>query len=203
MHVVLLGPDGVGKTAVQEAILRSSRTGFSEVHGRSFAPAPWRRPRRSLGKPHALPGRSLPTSLLKAAWWFYYYTVGYYFTVYPAVSRSALYLNHRYIVDSLVDARRYRYRGPRWILRLICWAAPRPDLVVLLDAPPEVVQARKQEVPLEETARACAAYRDLVRALPNGRIIDATPPVEQVVAEVVRTIQQLRIARTARRFGLE
>ena len=54
----------------------------------------------------------------------------------------------------------------------------------LIDAPPEVVQARKKEVAFEETVRQREAYRQIVEATPNGHIIDATQPVAGVVADV-------------------
>ncbi len=55
-------------------------------------------------------------------------------------------LNDRHFLDILVDQRRYRYGGPLWLLRLIRRLIPKPDLVNLLDAPPKVLQARKQEL---------------------------------------------------------
>ena len=45
------------------------------------------------------------------------------------------------------------------------------DLIFCLDAPPEVIQTRKQEVSFEETTRQREAYRELVSKLPNGQII--------------------------------
>lgn len=204
LHVVLLGPDGAGKSTVLDAIRLNLRRAFSEIRGRSFAPALSGKPKvRGLGQPHKLPPRSLMAGYAKGVYWFFYYTFGYFYTVFPAKSRAALILNHRYMVDALVDCKRYRYRGPRWILRFIWWAAPKPDLVILLDAPAEVIQARKQEVPFEETARARDAYRALVGSMPNGRIIDASPPADEVIAEVARVILRLQAARTASRLGLE
>jgi thymidylate kinase len=141
-------------------------------------------------------------SVAKAVYWFLYYTPGYYLTVSPALARSTLMLNHRYLVDALVDPRRYRYGGPRWLSHLVWKLAVKPDLVILLDAPAEVIQARKQEVPLEETARQREAYRSLVGTMPNGRIADATQPIDKEVAEVNEFILRFLAARVARRFGL-
>jgi thymidylate kinase len=61
---------------------------------------------------------------------------------------------------------------------------PRPDLIVYLDAPPEVLLARKGEGTLESLAqrrRDYLAMRDHVR---DFRVIDASRPIDQVVAEV-------------------
>jgi thymidylate kinase len=105
-------------------------------------------------------------------------------------------------LEIAVDPKRFRYGGPRllakWALKLL----PRPDLVILLDAPAEVLQSRKQEVPFAETARQREAYRRLVSELPNGRIIDAAGPVEEVLESARQTILGFLAARTSRRFRI-
>ena len=98
--------------------------------------------------PHSRPPRSLVGSLAKAVYWVLDYTLGYYLKIRPALVRSTLVLFDRYLVDALIDPRRYRYGGPRWVLHLVWSLIPKPDLVILLDAPPEVLRARKQEVSL-------------------------------------------------------
>jgi thymidylate kinase len=202
MHIILLGPDGAGKTTVQEAISRDLGPAFSGVQCRTFAPS-LLGSRPTQGRPHALPPRSFPASVAKAIYWLLYYTLGYYLTVYPALARSVFVLNHRYLADALVDPKRYRYAAPHWILHLVWRLVPKPDLIILLDAPAEVVQARKKEVRFEETARQRAAYRSLVEQMPNGHIVDASRPIDEVLAEVNEIILRFLAARTFRRLGLD
>ena len=78
---------------------------------------------------------------------------------------------------------------------------PQPDLWMLLDAPAEVLQARKQEVPFEETARQREAYLALARDL-NAVVVDASQPLEQVVGQVCRTVLDFMAERTRRRLRL-
>jgi thymidylate kinase len=139
-------------------------------------------PKKSL--PHELPPRGMTASLLKAAWWLVCYTLGYLFTVQSIRGRGGVVLCHRYLLDVMVDQKRYRYSGPQWVLKFIWHVAPKPDLVILLDAPAEVIQLRKQEVPLEETNRQRQAYRALVAPMPNGQVVDASQPLEDVIADV-------------------
>jgi thymidylate kinase len=120
-----------------------------------------------------------------------------------ALARAALVVHDRHLIDALVDPRRYRYGGPQWLLRLIWRLTPKSDLVILLDAPPEVLQARKQEVPFAETARQRDAYLALVKPMSNGHVVDANRPLEQVVAEVNDILLQHVARRHASRFGLE
>jgi len=83
-----------------------------------------------------------------------------------------------------------------------CWFIPRPDLGHLLDAPPEVLQVRKQEVLLKETARQRAAYLKLLRGLPEGYVLNATKPLSFAVAEVEKVILSYVVRSTARRLAL-
>jgi serine O-acetyltransferase len=71
-------------------------------------------------------------------------------------------------------------------MRLARWAAalgPGPDFWILLDAPAEVLQARKQEVPVEESGRQRQAYLELADHLRNAAVIDASQPLERVAAD--------------------
>jgi thymidylate kinase len=136
-------------------------------------------------------------------YWLISYTFRYCLTVRPDLARSTLVLSDRDLVDTLVDPKRRRYGGPRWLLRLIWWLAPKPDLVIALDAPAELVQPRKREVSLEETARQREAYRALVGGMPSGHIVNADRPLEQVTAAVSSIILRFLATRTARRLGME
>ncbi len=123
-------------------------------------------------------------------YWGVYYTAGYYLTVHPALVGGRLVVHDRHLIDGVVDSRRYRYGGPPWLLQGLWRLVPRPDLVVLLDASAERIQGRKQEVSFEETARQCQEYRRLVTPMANGRLIDASKPLDAVVREVCEVILQ-------------
>jgi hypothetical protein len=188
LSVVVLGPDGAGKSSATEAIAGPK---LPPVFDRSviwgFVPPLHRLIGRNLGPasdPHALPARSLANSLMRATYWFLFLTLGHT-RVHLALARSGLVLYDRHFVDIFVDPKRYRYSGPSWPLTTIWRLSPRPDLIVLLDAPAEVIQARKQEVPFEETARQLNAYRALVASLPNGVVVDGSKPFEAVTDTIV------------------
>ena len=206
LNLVLLGADGAGKSSLIEALGPRLASVFARSACYGFAPSILqhllRRGDRSTSQPHALPARSFLTSVVRAAYWFVYYTFGYGMR-HLAMARSTLVLNDRHFVDILVDTRRYRYGGPLWLLRLIWRLIPKPDLIVLLDAPPEVLQARKQEVSFAETARQRRAYLSLVRTMKNGHVVDATQSREHVAGDVSDIILRHFAARIARRFGLE
>jgi thymidylate kinase len=65
---------------------------------------------------------------------------------------------------------------------------PRPQLWVLLDAPAELVQARKREVPLQEAARQCLAYRNFIGKQKRYVIVDGAQTLDRVADAVERAI---------------
>ncbi|NBS14881.1 MAG: hypothetical protein EBT57_08780, partial [Verrucomicrobia bacterium] len=61
-----------------------------------------------------------------------------------------LLLGDRYLYNYLLDPVSVRYFGPvSWVTRALRWA-PRPNLIFVLETPPEVILQRKQELSAEE-----------------------------------------------------
>lgn len=205
LHVTVLGPDGAGKSSVLEAVRRQLAPAFFATSYRFFAPSVFRRaaPAAPNIDPQGKPQRSVWGSVAKAIYWWFDYTIGYYLTVQPERARATLALFDRYLVDALADPKRCRYGGPTWLVQLVWHLVPKPDLVVLLDAPVAVIQSRKQEVPPAETARQREAYRSIVEKIPQGYIVDAGRPLAQVVADVTALVLRYMAARTAQHLHLE
>ena len=73
---------------------------------------------------------------------------------------------------------------------------PQPDLVVFLDAPPEVLLARKGEGTVADLARRREDYLRAGEAIPRFMVIDASRPADEVARELGGLIRRLA-ARTA------
>jgi thymidylate kinase len=69
---------------------------------------------------------------------------------------------------------------------------PRPDCTILLDAPAEVLFARKAEGTLELLARRRQEYLDLRAALGRCELVDASLPRAEVEAQVLAILRRLR-----------
>jgi thymidylate kinase len=81
---------------------------------------------------------------------------------------------------------------------MLVHAYPRPDLVVLLDAPPEVLFARKGEGTLASLARRREDYLGLAHAVGIDRsfaVVSATQPVDAVVADVATLVREAAAGR--------
>jgi thymidylate kinase len=91
------------------------------------------------------------------------------------------------VVDSKVRKGRPVDRVEHWLLRQLY---PKPDLVIFLDAPAEVLHERKGESTVKQLDRRRGAVLELSREMPNFVQIDATQPLELVVGEVIQHIEE-------------
>ena len=201
--VVLLGLDGSGKSSVLEALEKIfSPPSFAGVQvinrhpGFLYArllysktstnhPTDEPIPIEHYGKPSHGTIKSIAKLGILAVDWL----AGYWGrTVHHRAKGHLVLFDRHFFLDVAIDPLRYRYGGPLWFTRLMGQLLPGPDLVILLDAPVEVLQNRKQEISLEEAARQRAAYLDLIQKSPNSHIIDATKPLEQVINEAKQII---------------
>lgn len=173
--IVFLGPDGAGKTTLLSLVedeLTAHGVNFARYY---FAPGYLKRYRPSGSptintNPHEGRQYGAGLVLLKVLLMLFEFNMGL-----PKVKRrNPLVLFDRFIHDLLVDPRRYRMGRARWWMWALLKLAPRPDLVVIITAPPEVIQTRKQEVPPEETTRQVAAYRQTARLFPRALEVDNT-----------------------------
>lgn len=90
-------------------------------------------------------------------------------------------------------------RGPAqrlhgWMLRRMY---PRPDLVIMLDAPAEVLHARKPEATVAWLERRRQQYLELAPLVPQFVVVDVDRPLDAAVSEVVTAIESTWKAKNA------
>lgn len=136
--------------------------------------------------PHGKPPRGAFLSLVKIVVWL---GEEWYSTLFQE-EKETLLISDRFFHDLLVDPRRFRFGAPLWTARLIGMLMPQPRLWILLNAPAEVLQTRKQEVAPEETERQCKAYLDFIRTRPKHAIVDASQPLHKVIADAEHAIKE-------------
>lgn len=202
LFVAVLGPDGAGKSTVLARVSRDLAPAFRHTATYHL------RPRLgALGStqaatdPHAAPPRGVATSVAKLVYWLADYVTGYATRIWPKLVRSTLVLFDRYYFDLFVDARRYRYGGPEWLVGWFARYIPSPDLTVILDVPADVLRQRKRELAPDEARRQREEYLRLARSLPSSHVVDASRAVNAVVADVEAVILDHLARRAAERLG--
>ena len=186
--IAFLGCDGSGKSAVIEGITRHFKAMDQTVSRGHWRPKAFSREMPTLtvpvDDPHGKSPRGVASSVLKLGWLWLNWRLAWLGTM-GRNARNDMVIFDRYHADLLVDPRRYRYGGPMWLARLATRLMPQPDRVYFLDATPEVLLSRKQEVGIEALAASRAAYLALAQTNPRITVIDASQSLERVIADVV------------------
>lgn len=212
ISAAFLSPDGGGKSTLVKKVADLSRGAF---HGIDLC---YIRPRlfKNIGSysltgskeeeasnpdPHGKPLNNPLKSLVRFSFYNFDYLLGTWLKITPLRVKKHLVMFDRYYQDTYVDLRRYQYRLPGWLPRACALMIPKPDLFFILDADPEVLYARKKELPLDELSRQRAEYRKLSDKLPNAHLIDASKPLIEVTEEITGIILYFKAVQTAKFMG--
>lgn len=216
ISMALIGPDGSGKTTLCGRLVDApyQRLPFRDKNHRRFIfPGLSRLLRkgkeRAFGSegevytgPHAKKPHSLPVGMVRMAYTVLRFWITEFSWVRHEIAKNVLVVYDRHLLDACVDPMRFRFKGPGWVSRWTGKLAPQPELIILLDAPAEIVHPRKQEVPIEETDRQRRAYQDLVHGMDNAFVVDATQPVDVLVDEVNHIVNEFMAGRAHERIQM-
>lgn len=181
--VALLAPDGAGKSTLTDGIqhafyfpVRSVYMGLYQKGSGKLLDLP-------------LPGVGLLERLVRQ--WWRYGLARYH------QARRRLVVFDRYTYDALLSPRQPLNRLKRWRRWLLAHACPAPDLVILLDAPGELLFARKGEHSAAVLEQQRQQYLALQAHLPHMAVVDATQEADQVRRTVTALIWQGYLGRQA------
>ena len=97
------------------------------------------------------------------------------------------------VLDRYVSEAEERGDGPARIRRRIVGAlCPLPDLVVVLDAPTDVLHRRRPEHSIDELEARRASYQQLSRSFSNALLVDATLNPDHLCNQVAARLWALR-----------
>jgi thymidylate kinase len=204
LFLVILGPDGVGKSTLvgrlAESLTHAAFRQFRIFHWRPMVIAAQEETGRPVTDPHGMPPRRALGSVAILFGIFLDYWLGFIFVLRPFLVRSGLTIFDRYFHDLLVDPLRYRYGGPMWVARFLGRMVPPPDLMFLvLDAEDQVIFARKREVPPEELRRQRAGYQQFISRDKRAALITTEKGVQKTTEHATRLIVEYLAKRFERR----
>lgn len=191
--VVLVGPDGVGKTTVARALIDHHGGPAAYFH---FLP-PLRGPLSgSPGAAAAPPPKAAPGGWTVLGWirlmknatrcW-----LGYLSTVRPALKRRWLVIGDRWMYGYVVQPDALRFHGPDALARAVLRVLPRPHLIVNLVAPPHVIRERKQELTLSQIEQELLAWSSL--GVANVRTLDATRQPRDIASDILGGLRHAEV----------
>jgi thymidylate kinase len=192
LFVVLIGPDGSGKTTTANMMISSKIKRFFSrslyYHGH-FANLPalkqllfWRNK-----KGNQTPAVSLNYMLnpLRAALYPIYYGIDCFLghgRVWHARARYGLILFDRYFYDYLLQ---WQYSlCPKWIVRFFIKIIPEPDAIIYLKCAPEVIYERKPELSIAEIQHQQAVCDDLAKKLNNVFIVETANTRQETLDKI-------------------
>lgn len=176
VSVALLGPDGTGKSMLSARLAEGGPVAVRTVYLGLYG---GHRAGRGDGRgDRRVPGVGFARRLLRM-WrgWL----VGRW---HVARGRIVVFDRHPIEARSSLGSGRPAPLGRRLLGRSI----PAPDVIVVLDAPAEVLFARKPEHPVDRLDAQRAAYLDLARRLPATTVVDVDRPADAVIHEVTSVV---------------
>ena len=208
IFVVILGPDGSGKTTISNTLstnwkftvppgkepayihgdfkvlprLRILRELWARCRKREISPEP------NYTKRHA-GAEAIPHSLRKSICYLAYYYWGYLFghlKVNSILGKDHLIVADRYFYDYFFQ--RGNMHLPHKLLRVLSWFIPRPNLVVVLEADPQAIYDRKPELTIQEIERQQLILREMASWLPNVVKIRSDIGIEETVQEIKKAM---------------
>jgi thymidylate kinase len=136
------------------------------------------------------PHRSKPanpiSSLMRIAYYTLDYIIGWQKCVRNDVHYDRYSVFDRYSYDFIVDPLRTKLNLPKWLRSFFVALTPQPKIVFYLDADPQVIYERKQELTLEEIERQVGEYRELANSNPKKfKIINAEKKPEDMALDAL------------------
>jgi thymidylate kinase len=202
----VMAPDGAGKTTFLEALIEKIEYCFvcdkkdKKCTVYHFRPellpnlgalgerVKIKEQDKDFTNPHRLKPANKFSSFLRISYYWLDYIIGFNFLVRKDVQYDRFSVFDRYSYDLLVDPTRSRLNLPKWIRKLFVKCMPHPEIVFYLDAAPDVIYKRKQELTLDEIVRQNKVYKKVASSNNRFTTLDSNRPVAESVDDALEIV---------------
>ena len=200
--IVLLGPDGSGKSTVAKRLVVALEKFYPNVvlehlypkvlprlrdvrqkintGGNDRPESEWQRRSRKVG---------FIKSFISLCYYTFVYISGYWLAIYPHLVKGSLVVYDRYCYDYITDPSSKGVNLPRWLIRTFLMLVPKPDTVLFVYCDAHVAHQRKNEIPPEEIHRQIVELRALGTSIKKFIEIDNSKEISETILQAVRAVE--------------
>lgn len=194
--MLLVGPDGTGKSTLARGLIERASSDFSETLHIHWRP----RVLPHIGaiitgnpgdpsEPHSREPRGALVSVALLGYHWLDFFLGSWLRIVPMRKRGGLVVMERGWPDVGVDPRRYRLTVSPNLVSFMGRSLPAPDRVFILRSDPQTLRQRKAELPVDELARQLRCWDEMQFPGDTTRtILDSSSDPHDLISEAIRSL---------------
>ncbi len=188
LFVVLIGPDGSGKSTINEMIQTRCKRLFAGVDSFHLFPKPkvfyfidkisgkrWNK-RQATSSEWELRSRDFPAwkSIARGLYQLVRFWAGYWLWIYPRLVKGHLVIGERWNYDLLLDPASKGIDLPLWVRKIFFALCPRPHKTLSFCGSASKMAERKKELPVAEIERQIDKMKELLEGRKRVYFINST-----------------------------